>query len=193
MGRRRTRPRTGTIRLVRNVTVFAVIAVSAIVLAPAAGEAARPAVSPPAAYVRAVCSAADTLGWRVLRRSGRLDLTTIHAAAQGKAALKSYVTDLVGYSRLAVRAMRSAGVPAVDGGARIASAIVTVFTKLDGAMTRAEHDANALPTKSPSAFITAATKLGKRLKRAAAGTGSELWALLSSPQLRAASGADPAC
>jgi hypothetical protein len=128
----------------------------------------------PSAYVTALCTAVAPFEKDVASRSGALSRSTSTTASQGKTELVSYLGALSSDADAAVAKLRAAGVPQVSGGAAYAKTILTTFTRLDTAMSRARKLAATLPTASPSAFQSSATKLATAVKDSVSDLGSGL-------------------
>ena len=167
--------------------------ISGGVSAPTASSTAVPASGvSAAAFVHAVCSAVGPFEKRVQSSAGALNAGSVQSTAAGKAALESFLRGASKDAAAALSQLKSAGTPKVPGGAGIGTAIVTAFTRLDGALQAAATNAAALPTGSAGSFKSAATTLGTTVRASIAGITVSLGGL-KSPALQAAAAKDPAC
>jgi hypothetical protein len=91
-----------------------------------------------------------------------------------------------------VTKLKAAGTPDVKNGKQVQTAIVGAFTQLKSALQTAAGQAGNLPTSSPTAFQSAAQKLGSTVQSSMSGIGSSL-SNLKSPDLEAAAKKEPAC
>jgi hypothetical protein len=146
----------------------------------------------PSAYVRSVCNAVGPFESSVAARSNALNPSTIRSPAEGKIALRHFLSAVAADTGTALSKLQNAGTPSVSGGDKIESAIVGAFTQLDGAMKAAARRADHLPTDSASAFQAAATALGTTVRNSMNGIGSSLSGLKSA-ELQKAAASEPAC
>jgi hypothetical protein len=146
----------------------------------------------PAAYVKSICNAIGPFEKTVQQRSSALNLSNIKSAADGKTALKTFLTQVASDTDQAVAKLKAAGIPDVSNGKQVSAAIVGAFTQLKSALDKAASQAGSLPTASPQAFQTAAQALGSSVQSSMSGIGGSL-SNLKSPDLEAAAKKEPAC
>jgi hypothetical protein len=125
---------------------------------------ASTAVVTPTAYVTALCRALAPFEQDVAAHSRALKSSSSTTAGRGKTELVGYLGALSTDADAAVAKLARAGVPRVRGGGAYAHTILFTFTRLDTAMSRAKQLAATLPTTSPIAFHSAATKLATAVK-----------------------------
>jgi hypothetical protein len=128
------------------------------------GTPASTATVSPVRYVTALCQAVAPFEQDVAARSGALKSSASTTAAKGKTELVGYLGALSADADAAVAKLRTAGLPQVSGGTAYAHTILTTFTRLDTAMSRAKALAATLPTTSTTAFRSAATRLATAVK-----------------------------
>jgi hypothetical protein len=178
-------------RLLRTSTSIATLAAAAVL--GGCGSSKSSTVTP-SAYVRSICNAVVPFEQDVITRSGKLDLTKIKNPAQGKDALKTFLTSISADTDQAVTKLNSAGVPDVKDGKQISTAIVSAFNQLKTTMHRAATQAAALPTTSTQAFQSGAASLGSDVRNSMTSIGQNLQAsTVKSPELQKAASKEPAC
>jgi hypothetical protein len=179
--------------LPNRITSLAALALTTAFVAACGGSSAPSGISP-SAYVKSVCTSVGPFEKDVVSRSSALDLTTIKNAAQGKTALKGFLSAVAADTHRAYAQLQAAGVPSVKNGKSIAGAIVGAFGQLDGTMTTAVKQADAIPTNSPAAFKTAAQNLGTTVRTSMAKIGTNLQSsTLKSPALEQAAAKETSC
>jgi hypothetical protein len=180
--------------LPNRITTLAPLALTTVVVAACGGSSGSASGVSPSAYVKSVCTSVGPFEKDVVSRSSALDLTTIKNAAQGKTALKGFLSAVAADTHRAYAALQAAGVPSVKNGKSIAGAIVGAFGQLDGTMTTAVKQADSIPTNSPAAFKTAAQNLGTTVRTSMAKIGTNLQtSTLKSPALEQAAAKETAC
>jgi hypothetical protein len=145
-----------------------------------------------ASYVKSICSAISPFEKDVQARSSALNLSSIKSAAQGKTALKGFLTAVASDTDKAVTQLKAAGTPEVQNGTEISQGIVTAFTQLQSALSTAATQAGSLPTDSAQSFKTAAQSLGTNVQGSMSKIGSSL-GNLKSADLEKAAASDPTC
>jgi hypothetical protein len=151
-----------------------------------------PGSTSPADYVKAICEAIGPFESDVQSRSSALDLSSITSAADGKAALVSFLGAITTDTDAAVSQLQAAGTPDVTNGEQIANAIVAAFSQVRDTLRQAENQAQALPTHSAETFKSAATNLGSSIRSSMTMIGGAL-SNLKSPALESAAKSEPAC
>ncbi len=146
----------------------------------------------PEAYVKSICNAVGPFEKDVQARSSALNLSSIKSATEGKTALQGFLNAVAADTDQAVTKLKAAGVPNVNNGKQIQTAIVTAFSQLKTALQQAATSAGSLPTGSPEAFKIAAQALGKSVQTSMSSIGGSLAGLKSSA-LEAAAKKEPAC
>ena len=148
----------------------------------------------PESYVGQVCTSIGE--WLRAVESGSAQIgeelhpgsTPVHA----KQALQTLIRNSVADSERVVAGLQAAGTPNVSGGQQIASQLVSSFQQATDDLRSVEAQVNALPTNDPSAFLTAAKRVGGSVQSSLANIGSGLSTLRSSELQRAAT-QSPAC
>jgi hypothetical protein len=176
--------------LLRKPLAAACAAVVAISLTACGGSSSSG--PSPAAYVKSICQAIGPFEKTVQQRSSALNLSNIKSAADGKKALQGFLNQVAADTDKAVTKLKAAGTPDVKNGKQVQTAIVGAFTQLKSALQTAAGQAGNLPTSSPTAFQSAAQKLGSTVQSSMSGIGSSL-SNLKSPDLEAAAKKEPAC
>lgn len=156
--RRRTTRRRGAGALGR----IAVVVVAVITLAPGPAGAATDAET----WGDTFCS--ETINWLSGATQGVDELQTASedptlTAAEGKALIVDFLKTGAAATKAYERAMKQAGVPDIENGAKIQAAILTGIAGSAVKIVALERDARKLPTKPERAFDKAAAKLGDRL------------------------------
>jgi len=176
----------------RPASLVAAIA-SASVIAGCGSSSSSSGVSA-GAYVKSVCNAVAPFEKDIVSRSNALDATTLSNAAEGKKALQGFLTAVSADTQTALTQLKNAGKPNVKNGKQISAAIVGAFSQLNGAMSQALSQADALPTSSPQAFKTAAQALSTNIRSSMANIGTSLQSsTLKSQELQQAAAKEPAC
>ena len=149
----------------------------------------------PKTYVHSVCGA--ILDWVNAAKQNSTQLQQItpsgSTAADAKAALGKYIDNLVTATGAALDKLKATGVPDVQNGESVRSALVDSFQSVQAAFTKARQTISNLPTSSRSAFQTATQKLGATLQTSLQGIGSSLNKIGEDPTLVKASNDDPSC
>jgi len=143
-------------------------------------------------YVKSVCEAIKPFVTDIQARSNSLNLTALSSPAQGKQALEGFMTAAVADSQKAVDQLKAAGVPNVNNGKNISTALVNAFTQVKSALSAAQSQAAALPTDSVTAFRTAGQSLATTIRASFASIGAGLGGLKSA-ELSKAAKSTPAC
>jgi hypothetical protein len=147
-----------------------------------------------ASYVKALCSSIGPFERDVVTRSSALNLTSVKSPAEGKTALKTFLTAISGDTDTAVSKLNAAGTPNVSDGQHISSAILSAFRQLQSAMHTATTQADALSTQSATAFKNGAESLGKTVRDSMSRIGQNLQAsTLKSTDLQKAAQKEPSC
>jgi hypothetical protein len=124
----------------------------------------------PAAYVKTVCTAATN--WRNAIQSAGTKLSSgvnTKSLTKAKAEYVSFVNSLVTATGQASSELKSAGSPAVSNGGQISSSLVRIFDQAKGTLAQAASQASALPTSSPRAFESSASKVVTSIRSSLAG------------------------
>lgn len=168
--------------------------VAAVVMAAFAGcgSGGSPSGVTAAAYVKSVCNAVAPFQGDVVKRSNELNATNFATAADGKKAIQGFLSAVATDTDRSVSKLKAAGTPAVTGGERVASDLVSAFKRLRSTIHHALKQANALPTDNPESFQKAANSLGKTVQTSISGIGGSL-SQLRSPELDKAAANEPAC
>jgi len=172
----------------RKRNIFAVLA-SLLVIAGCGSSSSGVSAN---SYVKSVCEAIKPFVTDIQARSNSLNLTSLSSPAQGKQALEGFMTAAVADSQKAVDQLKAAGVPNVNNGKNISSALVDAFTKVKSALSAAQSQAAALPTGSVAAFRTAGQSLATAIRASFASIGAGLGGLKSA-ELSKAAKSTPAC
>jgi len=172
----------------RKRNIFAVLA-SLLVIAGCGSSSSSVSAN---SYVKSVCGAIKPFVTDIQARSNSLNLTSLSSPAQGKQALEGFMTAAVADSQKAVDQLKAAGVPNVNNGKNISSALVDAFTKVKSALSAAQSQAAALPTGSVAAFRTAGQSLATTIRTSFASIGAGLGGLKSA-ELSKAAKSTPAC
>jgi hypothetical protein len=169
------------------------LAVTAAVAAPLAGcGGGGSSKASPTSYVKSVCTAVGSWVTTIKGRASQLTTIKPASAAQGRQELQSFISGVISDTDKALAAIKSAGVPNVSNGQQVATALQGAFTQIKGVLAQSQNQANALPTGSPSAFKTAATKLGTSVQQSLSGIAAGLSALRT-PDLQKAASQTSAC
>jgi hypothetical protein len=126
--------------------------------------------SSPAAYVRAVCTAATN--WRNSIQSAGAKLSSgvnTKSLTKAKKEYVAFVNSLVTATGQASSQLKSAGSPAVSNGKQISDSLVRIFDQAKSTLAQAASQASALPTSSTSAFETSASKVVTSIRSSLAG------------------------
>ena len=174
--------------MTRKRNIFAVLA-SLLVIAGCGSSSSGVSAN---SYVKSVCAAIKPFVTDIQARSNSLNLTSLSSPAQGKQALEGFMTAAVADSQKAVDQLKAAGVPNVNNGKNISSALVDAFTKVKSALSAAQSQAAALPTGSVAAFRTAGQSLATAIRASFASIGAGLGGLKSA-ELSKAAKSTPAC
>lgn len=147
----------------------------------------------PAAYVKSLCTALGT--WKNTIQSAGVALQSSGAAAAArpvaKADYQKFVSSLVNATRQAAQAVRSAGVPAVSGGKRLANRLSRAFDAASQRLAQADAQAKAIRTDTVANFQTDAGAVTSQIKAALAAIQSATPG--RSAELRHAAAKEPAC
>jgi hypothetical protein len=146
----------------------------------------------PASYVKTVCSAATN--WRNAIQSAGTKLSSgvnTKSLTKAKAEYVAFVNSLVAATGQASSQLRSAGSPAVSNGKQISGSLVHIFDQAKSTLAQAASQASTLPTSSPRAFETAASKVVTSIRSSLAGM-SQVTPEKNS-ELHAAAAKDPTC
>ena len=185
---------TATPRTLRRALTAALVVATVAVFAAPAG-----ALTEPATWSDTFCT--ETGNWLSGAQKGAEQLSTQAedpslTPAAGKALIVDYVSTGADATKAFGQAMKRAGVPDVQNGAKIEAAILVGIAGSQAKLVALEKAAKALPTKSPTAFQKGAAKLSKGL-----GTFSQPFqkgltkaeSLDTSGDLNAALGSQPSC
>jgi hypothetical protein len=151
-------------RCARLVTIAAMMAV------PASGLTAAPAgaktVSPQkwaTAFCTALSAWTDSLNSASSDVKAALSGTTSDPVA-AKATLVDFLSHTIDVTDTALQDMKAAGNPDTTNGARINAAIVSALGKAKRVFTKAEGDAESLPTNSTAAFDSSAAAIAAQIQ-----------------------------
>jgi hypothetical protein len=151
-----------------HLKTAALLATAAIAVA-GCGGSSHSGVSP-AAYVKSVCTAATS--WRNAIQSAGTKLSSgvnTKSLTKAKAEYVAFVNSLVTATGQAESQLKSAGSPAVSNGEQISGSLVHIFNAAKGTLAQAASQASALPTSSPRAFETSASKVVTSIRSSLAG------------------------
>lgn len=154
-----------------NAKLIAVLATVAVAVAGCGGSSSSGVSA--ASYVKSVCSAATT--WRNAIQSAGSKLqsgVTTKSLPKAKTEYVAFVNSLVSATGQAVDQLKSAGSPAVSNGKQISGSLVHIFNEAKGTLSQAASQASALPTSSPHAFESAASKVVTSIRSSLAGMSS---------------------
>jgi hypothetical protein len=154
-----------------NAKLVAVLVTVAVAVAGCGGSSSSGVSA--ASYVKSVCTAATT--WRNAIQSAGTKLSSgvsTKSLAKAKTEYVGFVSSLVTATGQAVSQLKSAGSPAVSNGTKISGSLVHIFTQAKGTLAQAASQASALPTSSPHAFETAASKVVTSIRSSLAGMSS---------------------
>jgi hypothetical protein len=143
-------------------------------------------------YVRSICTAVGPFEKDVAARSNALNAGKFTTAAEGKKAVKDFLTAVSADTDKALSRLRAAGTPSVDNGKVISTTIVGAFEELRGAIGSALTQAKSLSTTSPRAFKDGANQLGGTVRSSLGGISASL-GKLKSTELEKAAAKEPAC
>lgn len=174
----------------RTKTKLAVVLVAAAVAAAGCGGSGS-GVSP-AAYVKAVCTAATN--WRNQIQAAGTKLSAgvnTKSLTKAKTEYLAFVDSLVTATGQAESQLKSAGTPSVSNGGQIAGSLVRIFTTARSTLAGAASQAAALPTSSVHAFETAAGTVVTSIRSSLAGMSNV--SPEKNAQLRSAASKDKTC
>ena len=120
--------------------------------------------------MKSVCTAATN--WRNSIQSAGTKLSSgvnTKSLTKAKAEYVSFVNSLVTATGQASSQLKSAGSPAVSNGKQISDSLVRIFDQAKGALAKAASQASALPTSSPHAFASSASKVVTSIRSSLAG------------------------
>jgi hypothetical protein len=147
----------------------------------------------PAAYVKSMCAALGN--WKNTIQSAGTALQSSGAATAArpvaKADYQKFVSALVTATRRADDTLKSAGVPAVNGGKQISVRLNRAFDTASHRLDQAETQAKAIKTDSATSFQLGASAVTAEIRsalQAIAGVAPG-----QSAQLRRAAAKEPAC
>jgi hypothetical protein len=127
----------------------------------------------PSTWAANVCGALTT--WRDSLQSGsqslKADVRKLRDLQAVKARFIVFLKSAERSTKTMLAAVRSAGAPAVKGGAAIQHELENGLTRARASFTRAVAGAQDLPTKNPKAFSTAVRKLGQKVQKELTTTG----------------------
>jgi hypothetical protein len=148
----------------------------------------------PAAYVRSLCSAVYPWERAIQVNTAKLAvaLRSISTPAQGKLALRAYLTIVSASTDSMIPRLRQAGSPSVKNGKAISSTILGAFVQVGAAMHQGLALASQLPTDSQAAYSAAVQRLDSVLGSVAT-ISQRLRSPLNSPELHSAAAKEPAC
>jgi hypothetical protein len=173
----------------KKLAAMSAIAVSVALAACGGSGSSGPSAS---TYVKSICQAIGPFEKTVQSRSSALNLSTIKSPADGKKALQGFLNAVASDTDRAVTKLKAAGVPDVSHGKQVSATIVGAFTMLKAALSKAATQAGSLPTNSPTAFQSAAQRLGSTVQSSMTGIGGSL-SSLQSPDLETAAKKEKAC
>jgi hypothetical protein len=142
--------------------------------------------------VRSICTAVGPFEKDVAARSNALNAATLTSAAEGKKAVKDFLTAVSADTDKALSGLQSAGTPSVEQGKAISTEIVGAFKQLRQAIGSALTQAKSLPTTSSQAFTNGANQLGGTVRSSLGGITASLGKLRSA-ELEKAAAKEPAC
>ena len=114
------------------------------------------------------------------------------AVADQKAAVLTYLDDVITATQSMIAEVNAIGTPEVDNGAEVVAAVNNSFLQAQAVLEDASSQVQALSADDPVAFGTALIDLGTSLESSMAGVGDSLGAL-DSQELSEAAAAAPAC
>ena len=176
-----------------------VLAAGLVVGAVALFAAPAGALTDPEEWGDTFCT--ETGGWLSGAQAGAEELSAQAedpslTPADGKSLIVDYVSTGADATKAFGQAMKRAGVPDVQNGAKIEAAILAGIAGSEAKLVALEKAAKALPTKSPTAFQKGAAKLSKGLATFSQPFQKGLTkaeSLDTSGDLNAALGSQPSC
>jgi len=179
--------------LAPSLTAALVLATVAVFAAPAG------ALTDPAEWSDTFCT--ETGNWLSGAQHGAEELSAQAedpnlTPADGKTLIVDYVSTGADATKAFGQAMKRAGVPDVENGAKIEAAILAGIAGSEAKLVALEKAAKALPTKSPTAFQKGAAKLSDGLATFSQPFQkglSKAESLDKSGDLNAALGSQPSC
>jgi hypothetical protein len=111
----------------------------------------------PAAYVSSICTAITSWRNEVQNSTAQFEHTfpSSSSLAVAKQRLGTFVAALLRAATSGITATKAAGVPAVDGGQRIATTLVGAFESTQRSLGEAASEASLIPTTGNKAFAAA--------------------------------------
>jgi hypothetical protein len=147
----------------------------------------------PQTYVKGICT--EITDWvngvKTMTNDMTGSITPGTAPEELKGVLGDYLDQVISATKETRDGVNAVGVPDVDNGGEVASAVVDVFDKAIGALQDARDKVDTLPS-DPQAFSDATTQLGNDIQTQMGDIGSSLDALNASG-LDAAAKNEPAC
>ena len=144
---------------------------AALLAALVLGGCGGPASVTPTAYVHSMCKALGN--WKTdVQAAGQKLQTSGASTATRPAARRDYqefVSALLTATQRATGALRSAGVPSVDGGKRIANSLSQAFDKASRKLAQANTQAGQISTNSASTFQLGASAVTSEIRAALQG------------------------
>lgn len=181
----------GTRTRSRKFSVFVAIVATSLALA-ACGSSSSSKVSA-GSYVKSVCSTA-TSWYRTIQAAGTQLQAAVHnskSLSKAKSAYITFVDSLLHATQRAHQQLKSAGVPAVNGGEKISNELTNAFDSAQRGLQKAAAQVRKAPTTSSTAFEAAAAGVQSTVQRGLQGLSA--LAPQKNPQLHAAALKDPSC
>ena len=166
---------------------------AALLAALALAGCGGPASVTPTAYVHSMCKALGTWKTDVQAAGNKLQASGARTASRPVARrdYQEFVSALLTATQRATGGLRSAGVPAIDGGKRIASDLSGAFDKASRKLAQANTQAGQISTSSASTFQLGVSAVSSEIRAALQGIAAVQPS--QSSALRAAAVKDSAC
>jgi hypothetical protein len=149
---------------------------------------------PPATYVKGLCTSVQSYVDDITTLStdfaGGIDPAA--SADEQKQAVLDFLDDALALTDGLIDDVDAAGVPDVDGGGGVVSAIAVSFEQARGVLEDARARVEAASTDDPQAFAAELNEVGATIQSSLGEIGGSL-DLVESPELATAAADEPAC
>ena len=169
------------------VRLVSVLAVSALISGACGGSEGVEA----SAFMKDVCTSVTEWVTSIQERAGNLGGELTGEASQAKEKLDEFLGQAVEATDTLIAAIDEAGIPDVDGGEDIASALKETFENAKKALEDAQARVADLPEDDPAAFSEQASALGADIQTAMGDLGTTLEE--APEELTQAAEDEPAC
>jgi hypothetical protein len=176
----------------RGAAALALSALLGVALSACGGSSGSSGRVSAISYAGALCKAVGPFEQEIYARQNALAVTGVSSPTAGKKVLEQFMSALQSDSAKAKRQLQAAGVPDINGGQSLATALVPLFGRIDTTLQTAAAEARALPTGSATAFRAGAVKLAATVKTSVGDLGTGL-GHVSRGSLEAAARKAPAC